>query len=296
MSHSDESSTTRRGFLRNAIAAGMSLGALSMAKQALAKPRKVPGKIRIGVQLYSVRDDCAKDIPAVLKAVGKMGYAAVEFAGYYGYEAKDLRKMLDDNELLCCGTHTGINTLMGDELEKTVEFNKTLGNRYLIVPGLPGEFTATADAWRRTADVFNDISDRLALVDMLTGYHNHTEEFKPIGGGKLPWDIFFGNTSRKVVMQFDTGNAAIAKAAAPEFIKRYPGRARTVHMKEYSATNDKAVLGEGEVPWMGILNLCTTIGRTDWYIVEQESYAYPPIECIQKCLDNLEKLIRKQHA
>lgn len=63
---------------------------------------------QIGLQLYSVRDDCAKDLPGVLEAVGKMGYQGVEFAGYYGRSASELRKMLDANGLKCCGTHTGL--------------------------------------------------------------------------------------------------------------------------------------------------------------------------------------------
>ena len=67
-------------------------------------------KIPIGLQLYSVRNDCQKDLPAVIQAVAKMGYQGVEFAGYYGRKADELRKLLDDNGLKCCGTHTGLNT------------------------------------------------------------------------------------------------------------------------------------------------------------------------------------------
>ncbi|MDZ7615772.1 MAG: twin-arginine translocation signal domain-containing protein, partial [Patescibacteria group bacterium] len=66
----------------------------------------VTKKIPIGLQLYSVRNACAEDLPGVLKAVAKMGYSGVEFAGYHGRTAEDLRKLLDDNGLKCCGTHT----------------------------------------------------------------------------------------------------------------------------------------------------------------------------------------------
>jgi sugar phosphate isomerase/epimerase len=245
--------------------------------------------IPIGLQLYSVRQDCAEDLPGVIEAVADMGYDGVEFAGYHGYAADDLRKLLDDNGLACCGTHTQLNTLLGDELEKTVAFNQTLGNPYLIVPGLPEERRNSADAWRQTADLFNEIADRLAPHDMVTGYHNHTVEFSPMDG-ELPWDIFFGNTKPEVVMQFDTGNALHGGADAPPFLKSYPGRAKTVHLKEYSATNDKALIGEGEVPWDTIFDLCETLGGTQWYIVEQESYAFPPMECVAKCLENLRKM------
>ena len=71
--------------------------------------------IRVGLQLYSVREDAAKDTSGVIAAVAKMGYEAVEFAGYYGHTAGELRGMLDENGLECCGTHTGLETLLGDD-------------------------------------------------------------------------------------------------------------------------------------------------------------------------------------
>jgi sugar phosphate isomerase/epimerase len=247
--------------------------------------------IPIGLQLYSVREDAAKDLPGVLKAVAKMGYDGVEFAGYYGYNAENLRKMLDDNGLKCCGTHTGLNTILGDELQRTIDFNKTLGNPYLIVPGLPGERTASRAAWLETAQMFNEASLRAEEQSMLVGYHNHHIEFQPLDG-ELPWDTFFGNTRCQVVMQLDTGNALHGHADPVPFLQRYPGRALTVHLKEYSATNDKALLGEGEVRWNEVFALCEGVGGTQWYIVEQESYAFPPMQCVDKCLQKLKAMLK----
>src|SRR5438094_6516248 len=107
--------------------------------------------IPIGLQLYSVREDAAKDLPGVLKAVAKMGYEGVEFAGYYGHSAQDVRKMLDDNGLKCCGGHLGLDTLLGDALPATIEYQQTLGNKFLIVPGLGPQRTNSKAAWLETA-------------------------------------------------------------------------------------------------------------------------------------------------
>lgn len=246
--------------------------------------------IPIGLQLYSVRDDCARDLPGVLKAVTGMGYAGVEFAGYYGYTAEELRALLDDNGLVCCGTHTGVETVLGDALEQTAAFNRTLGNPYLIVPSLPRERVGSAEAWLETARLFDGAAMRAALLGMMVGYHNHSEEFQPVEGGELPWDIFFGHTRPEVVMQVDTGNMMHGGAVPAPFLERYPGRALTVHLKEYSATNPNALVGEGDVPWGAIFRLCESVGGTQWYIVEQESYAYPPLECVARCLQNLRGL------
>jgi sugar phosphate isomerase/epimerase len=220
-----------------------------------------------------------------------MGYAAVEFAGYYEHEAKDLRRMLDALGLTCCGTHIALDTLLGDELPKTIEFNRVLGNEFLIVPGLAPERRNSRAAWAETARAFNDIARKVKPHGMRVGYHNHSIEFKPLDG-ELPWDTFFGNASPEVVMQFDTGNALHGGAQTAPFIKRYPGRALTVHLKEYSATNNRALIGEGDTNWAEIFQLCETIGGTQWYIVEQESYAYPPLKCVELCLKNLKKMRR----
>ncbi len=242
--------------------------------------------IPIALQLYSVRDDCARDLPGVLQAVAKMGYVGVEFAGYYGRTAEELRQLLDDNNLKCCGTHTGLDTILGDQLPRTVIFNQTLGNPFLIVPGLSGERTASRDAWLETARLFDEASARAADENMFVGYHNHSIEFQPLDG-ELPWDTFFGHTRPEVVMQLDTGNLMHGGAQPTPFLQRYPGRALTVHLKEWSATDENALIGDGDVPWPEIFSLCETTGGTQWYIVEQESYAFPPLECVDKCLQNL---------
>ena len=178
--------------------------------------------IPIGLQLYSVREDCERDLPGTLAAVAEMGYAGVEFAGYYGRGARELRGMLDDLGLRCCGTHIGLNTLLGDEQAKTVAFNQELGNPYLIVPGLPEERRNSRAAWLGTAHIFNEIAEQLKPHGMRTGYHNHWVEFQPLDG-ELPWDTFFGNTAPGVIMQLDTGNALHGGADPVPYLSRYPG-------------------------------------------------------------------------
>ncbi len=246
-------------------------------------------RIPIALQLYSVRVDCEKDLPGTLEAVAKMGYEGVEFAGYYGRDAKELRRLCDEQGLKVVGTHIGLDTLLGDELKKTVEFNRILGNKYLIVPGLAENRRNSRAAWLDTARVFNEIAEKLKPEGMFTGYHNHAIEFAPMDG-ELPWDTFFGNTVPEVVMQLDIGNALHGGGDPIPYIERYPGRAQVVHLKEYSSTNDKALIGEGDVDWEAVFHLCEGIGNTEWYIVEQESYAYPPLECVDRCLKNLKEM------
>jgi sugar phosphate isomerase/epimerase len=248
-------------------------------------------RLPIALQLYSVRKDCELDLPGTLKAVADMGYEGVEFAGYYGRSAEELRKLLDDLGLKCAGTHTGLNTILGDELERAVEFARTLGHRFLIVPGLPPERRSSRAAWLETARIFTEASERAKPHGMVVGYHNHAIEFQPLDG-ELPWDTFFANTPKEVVMQVDIGNALHGGGNPVPYIQRYPGRALTVHVKEHSASDEKALIGEGDVNWQEVFRLCETVGGTEWYIVEYEAISAPgaTLEAVNKCLANLRSM------
>ncbi|OHB61843.1 MAG: xylose isomerase [Planctomycetes bacterium RBG_13_60_9] len=243
----------------------------------------------VGLQLYSVRSECAKDLPGTIAKVARMGYQGVEFAGYYDYKAADLRKMLDDNGLLCCGTHTAMDTLSDENLAATIDFNKTLGNKFLIVPWLQPEGDNPKATWLKYADRFNVLAEKVKLFGMYVGYHAHAHDFHPLDG-ELPWDILFGNTRKDVVMQIDTGNASDGGGDPIAALKRYPGRSLTVHIKEYSRTNKNAILGEGDIPWAEVFRICETTGGTQWYIIEEEKDVYPPLVAVEKCLANYRKL------
>src|SRR5260370_1704182 len=145
-------SSSRRQFLK-ATAATAAIAATSPINL-FAADSYGGNKIPFALQLYSVRNECAKDLDGTVAAVAKMGYKAVEFAGYYGRDAKSLRKLLHDLGLNCCGTTLGLDTLLGDNLPKTVEVNHTLGNPFLIVPSLPGQYTKNRQRWQEAADLF----------------------------------------------------------------------------------------------------------------------------------------------
>src|SRR5947207_12128453 len=129
-------SISRREFLKTSAATAAFAAAAS--PNLFAAESYGGNKIPFALQLYSVRNECAKDLDGTVAKVARMGYKAVEFAGYHGRDSKSLRKLLDDLGLKCCGTHIGLDTVLGDNLAKTVEFNHVLGNPFLIVPSLPG--------------------------------------------------------------------------------------------------------------------------------------------------------------
>ena len=254
--------------------------------------RAAPKKLPVAVQLYSVRQLCAADLPGTIAGVAKVGYKGVEFAGYYNRSAQELRKMLDDNGLKCCGTHTGIETLLGDNLPKTIEFNRTIGNRNLVVPGLPEKYRNSADAWRETAKLFTELSAKVKSQGMRVGYHNHDSEFRTLDG-QIPWDVFCSNSGKDVITQLDFGHVVHGGGDPVAALKKYPGRAKTVHVTDYSNAQKKGVLlGDGDVNWSQILDVCEKTAGTEWYIIEEESSGLPGLEGIDQSLKRFEKMGR----
>jgi len=285
---------SRRGILKlgsAAAATACTAGVIRLANAPAMADDQQPAdaEIPIGVQLYSVRGECKKDFPGVLTQLAEMGYQGVEFAGYYGRSGEELRKLLDDNGLKCCGTHTGLNSLLPDKLNETIEFNQEFGNKYLIVPSLGGKLRSV-DSIKETADQFNEIAEKVEPHGMVCGFHAHGGDFRKVEGDITRWEMFFDNTDPAVAMQLDVGNCLRGGGDPYAILKKYPGRSLTVHLKEHGGERG-APVGEGEVDWQRVFELCETIGGTKWYIVEQERYQEGgPMATVRACLENIRKM------
>jgi sugar phosphate isomerase/epimerase len=271
----------RRDFIRatTLATAGVALGVAELPA-AQAGGKKIPW----GVQLYSLRDQCKTDFPGMLKVVSDTGFKGVEFAGYHGRTAKELRKMLDDNGLVACGTHTPYETVVGDKLKDTIELNKTIGNKFLIVPSMNAR---TKQDWLDKAKLFNDLADKVKPEGMYVGYHAHAPDFKKIEG-ETPWDIFFGNTKTEVIMQLDVSNCSDGGGDPVAVLKKYPGRTRSIHMKAHGA-GPEAVIGEDKLNWPEIFAWCEGPGGTQWFVLEHET-SKDPVDAVKRSYAALKKM------
>ncbi len=285
-----DSRLSRRSMLKLAAAGTVAASLPTLSLQAAPPDDKQPG---VAVQLYSIRNDCAKDFDAALEAVAKMGFDAVEFAGYHSYSqnAKGLRKRLDDLGLKVAATHIGTNTLVGDNLPATIEFHQIIGCKYLCVPG-DGRFSKP-DESKELAEIFNRIAEQLKPHGMFTGYHNHTHEFKK-DGDKTYWELFAERTSKDVVLQQDVGWTTAAGADPVAMIRNYPGRSKVIHCKPtVVGDRGKAYIGQDSVAWKPILAACQEVGGTEWLTVEQEQYpdGKSPLQCTQISLAGLRQIM-----
>lgn len=245
--------------------------------------------LQIGLQLYSVRADCEKDLPGTLKAVAKMGYKGVEFAGYYGRSASDLRKMLEEDGLKCYGTHVGLEAILGDTLDKTLAYAHELACSFVVVPWLPENRRNSTQTIIDTANLFSAAAKKAAAMGIKIGWHNEDYEFHKIDGETI-WQIFWSHADKQVDMEFDTGNAMSAGKQAAPYLLKYPEKVYAVHVKDHSSTNPNALLGEGDEHWAEVIPILKNKTATKLFIVEQESYGEPPLVCVEKCLANFKKL------
>lgn len=265
----------RRSFLQAALAAA-STSAFAGCQSLCCGGAKT----QVALQLYSVRG-LMKDkegFRKTLKAVRDIGYAGVEFAGYGGFTAPELKKMLDDLGLQRAGTHLGLDSVLPKNIQQTIDFNLAYGNRFLMVPwaNAPKDCKDKAGFWKKLAEDLSVAAETAKKSGCFVGYHNHQHEFRDKIDGVAPFQIVFDNASPLVCMQADVGHIVSAGEDPVAWFRKYPGRSRTMHAKEVYGGNSGAtgVLGQpGKakgVDWPALFK-ATDAEKTLWYVVECES-------------------------
>ena len=276
-------SLSRRAFL------GMTAALPFAAASLRAAAKNVP----VGLELYSVQGALAKDLLGTVTAVGKMGYAVVEFyAPYLNWTpetAKDVRKCLDDAGLKCHSTHNNGQSFTDDGLKKAIDLNQIIGSKNLIMASAP---RATGiDAWKGLADQLTSIAAKLKPLGMATGYHNHQVEWRPIDGQR-PMDVIAAGTPKDVVLQFDVGTCVEVGADPIAWINAHPGRIKSIHCKDWAAGRGYAVaFGEGDAPWKKIFDAAEDKGGVEYYLIEQETGGPDgELAMVRQCLENWKQL------
>lgn len=279
--------TSRRNFLKTGIMAlaGTALLSKTGCSPATARTRKVV----TGVQLYCVRDDMRQDPLGSLTKLANMGYTHVEHANYvnhkfYGWEAAEFRKVLDDLGLKMPSGHTVLrpdhwDASAGDftdEWKKLVDDAAYMGQEYVVSPWMDPNMYSSYDNFMRFMEVFNKSGELCQKQGMRFGYHNHDFEFSETLNGETLWDLIMNNTDAdKVVMQLDTGNMYIAGAKAKDVLAQYPGRYDNIHVKDMIQREDggyeSCLLGAGLVGVREAADLAREQG-TELFIIEQEAY------------------------
>ncbi len=251
--------------------------------------------IPISVELYSVKNELKKDLYATLAKVKEFGYEAVEFAGAPAHSANEYLDALNKAGLWCSSWHVPYTTLLDvsdEELDKVIEFHKTVGNKYLIIPGVDKEMLESYDAIKATADKMNTLSEKLLKHGLYTGYHNHWSEFTIVEEtGKTKWSTLRELTNENFVMQLDLGNAIIGGADINAEIMDAPTRSQLIHLKPGSKTHkEETMIGADtdDVDYETILTFCKEKANTEVFVIEYECIKlYSEFDGVKQCIDNL---------
>lgn len=238
--------------------------------------------MKYGIQMYSLRDITGKNLDGALKAVSEIGYKYVEFAGFFGHSAEDVRRMLDKYNLEVSGTHTAWHEVAND-FQNTVRYHKTIGNKNIIVPGAD---LSTKDKLDAFIEMYNEFAPKLKAEGITFQYHNHSHEFYPAKEG---YEIHKELEIRTEMMfEIDTFWAFNAGRDPVEMISRLKDRINCIHLKDGMKNGEGLSLGLGEAPVEAVRSKAIELGFM--MIVESEGCKPTGIEEVTRCFKYLESL------
>lgn len=241
--------------------------------------------MKIAVQVYSVRDGI-NDSESLLKAlegIKAAGYDGVEFAGYFGTDAKTIKAKLDELGLVCVGGHIGLENFEEDKLEETIEFQHTLGVNAIGVGGAPHK---TVEECTHTGSVLGSAKKyAMEKYGITTYYHNHCEEFTPAEDGRLPIDIIGSFTD----LEIDTYWSFFAGVDNYKFLLDHKDKIVLLHVKDGIDGHPKA-LGEGNCDIQTVIKAAKDMGL-EWIVVENDDPVPTGLEDITRSIKYLKSII-----
>jgi sugar phosphate isomerase/epimerase len=245
--------------------------------------------IPIGLQLYTIKEETAQDFLGTIRKVGEIGYDGVEFAGYFGTPAADLKRTLETSGLKVAGTHLN-TTILRTELAANIDYCHAIGCPTILCPAFKVE-ERSVDFFKGVADFFNEVAQTCKDNHLGFAYHIHGHEFIDFDG-KTGMDVLFANTDPALVFyELDTYWVEKAGVDALALFQANADRCTFIHFKDMKDRVDwrDTEIGAGLIDVAGII-AASADSAVEWYVVEQEAFDMPRMESIAVSLKNLRKL------
>ncbi len=278
----------RRTFLQQA--ACTAAGAVALNTLNLIEANAANKVSKIGVQLYTVRSEMAKDFDGSLKKIAELGFQEVEFAGYYNRTPQQIKTLLDQLGLTSPSTHIPLAELRGN-LAKTIETAKVIGHRYIVCPWLEPKDRKTLDQYKQLAATLNKAGEECKKAGIQMGYHNHDFEFFQIDG-KIPYDLLLAETDKNLVkMELDLYWIVKANQDPVTYMSKHPDRFAIFHVKEMDKTEKRGIteVGRGVIDFKTIFAKAPK-GAIKHYFIEQDTTPGSPFDSLKISIDHLKKL------
>lgn len=267
----------------------------------------------VAYQIYSARDEAAADLNGVLKQLKGMGYDGVEFAGFYGHTAEEVKAMLEENGLTAISSHVALNLIREDPFG-VISYHQKIGCSYIAVP-----YTGDADRpggpnFGKTLNDIRNFAELCKKAGIQLLYHNHDFEFVTISG-QFGLDFIYDVVGEEYLQtELDMCWVKYAGQNPAEYIKKYAGRCPVVHLKDFvgvksgdknpyaligdenSEANQDTTAFEFRPVGYGCQNVPEIVESAiacgaKWFVVEQDqSLTRPPLEAAQMSIDTLKKI------
>ncbi|MDE0638662.1 MAG: sugar phosphate isomerase/epimerase [Candidatus Poribacteria bacterium] len=248
---------------------------------------------QLAAQLYTLREftKTEADIAETMKKVKQLGYDAVQCSALGPIEPEALKKIIDNEGITICATHTSY-ARMRDEPQAVIDEHNLWGCKHAAIGGLPGEYRST-EGYAKFAQEASEVAARLAEGGLTFSYHNHSFELERYNG-RTGLQILYEESDPKYFnSEIDTYWIQHGGGDPAEWIRKLKGRAHIVHLKDMAVVGNSqryAEVGEGNLNWPAILNACE-YAEVEWYIVEQDScYERDPFESLGISLKNLQAM------
>jgi sugar phosphate isomerase/epimerase len=282
--------TNRRNFL---------LGAAAMS---VAGPAFSQTSVPLGLQLYTVRQDLAKDFEGTVKKVHDIGIRHVQAnLTMNGKTSQQQKKLYDSLGISWKSVHAGGNDLR-DTPQATIDEAKAAGitNITCSFPLYPADRAAfmagpTVDDWKKNADTFNKLGALCRKSGLSFGYHNHNVEFRKVGD-VVPYDLLLSETDPALVqMEMDIGWVVAGGADPVTYLTKYPSHYHSLHIKDLKNqgipnTNMKmisAIIGKGIIDWKTVLAAARKTRVERAFLEIEEPYDPSPLEMVKQSFDYL---------
>lgn len=248
-------------------------------------------KLSLAVQLYTLRDLCAADFARTVREVARIGYPAVEMAGYGNLaSAAEARKALDDAGLKVAGAHVGLEKCETD-VNPVLDECETLGTRVVIIPWIPEARRQDAAGWRAVAKSLSKIAESANRRGFELAYHNHSFEFDHYGN-QTGMELLFGAASPAVKAEVDVYWVRHGGVDPVKLIEQFGHRTLALHLKDMARGDDRrfAPVGTGLLDFLAISEATAKVGVLYAAVEQDDCYGAPPMDAIRMSYENLKRL------
>lgn len=243
----------------------------------------------IGLQLYTVRDETARDFIGTLRQVAQLGYPAVECAGYGGLDAQTLRALLDELGLRAPASHDIKLDMADDALARELEYARAIGCDYAVIPWIgPARFNE--EQLPALAQQLIAFGQRSREAGLQLVYHTHDYSFRRRGEKYLLHDLLDAVEPGLLAIELDVYWMVFAGSDPLAFLRQRGDRVPLLHVKDMEASREMTEVGAGTLDMAAII-AAAQAGGTRWFIVEHDHPTIPSLESARRSLEYLKTRI-----